>query len=78
MEQARSKDMYVAVPKTGGDNQTFAVNNSRLAWDFDFGVWSYANNAALMYKDCPIFDWRLSWGRVDLCVNQSKIRAATG
>ena len=70
--------MYVAVPKTGGHNQTFAVKNSRPAWDFDFGVWSKANNTALTYKDCPIFDWRLSWGRVDLCVYQSKIRAATG
>ena len=67
--------MYVAVPKTGGHSQTFAVNNGRLAWDSDFGVWSNANNTALMYKDCPVFDWRLSWGRVDPCVNQSKIRA---
>ena len=58
--------MYVAVPKTGGGNQTFAVNDSCTVRDFDFGGWPNAQNATLMYKNRPIFDRRFSRGGINL------------
>jgi hypothetical protein len=51
MEQARRKDMYMAVPETSRHNQAVAVNHSRLARNFDFRSWPNGKNAARMYKD---------------------------
>ncbi len=60
MEQAWRKDMYMAVPETSRYNQAIAVNNNRMARNFDCGGWPNGKNAARMYKDCTIFDWRFS------------------
>ncbi len=56
MEQAWRKDMYMAVPETSRYNQAIAVNNNRMARNFDCGGWPNGKNAARMYKDCTIFD----------------------
>src|SRR5712671_6766443 len=69
--------MYVAVPKTGGYDQAFAVNNNRVARDFDCGGWPDGKNAALMHNDCTIFERRLSRRGINLGVNQSEVGAKT-
>jgi len=50
----------MAVPETSRHNQAIAVNNNRMAGNFDCGGWPNGKNAARMYKDCTIFDWRFS------------------
>ena len=67
----------MAVPETGGYDQAFAVNNSRMARDYDCGGRPNGKNAALMHKDCTIFERRLSRRAINLCVNQGKVRAET-
>ncbi|HWY02027.1 MAG TPA: hypothetical protein VNX60_00055 [Candidatus Acidoferrum sp.] len=67
----------MAVPETGGYDQAFAVNNSRVARDFDCGGWPNGKNTAPMYKDRTVFDWRFSRRGINLGVNQSEVRAKT-
>jgi len=67
----------MAIPETSRHNQAIAVNNSRMAWNFDCGGWPNGKNAARMCKDCTIFDGRFSGRRINFCVNQSEVRAKT-
>src|SRR5580658_10517008 len=69
--------MHMAVPETGGHDQARAVNNRRMARNFDCGGWPDSNNAALVNEDCTIFDWRFSRRGINLCVNQGEVRAET-
>jgi hypothetical protein len=73
MEQARRKDVHMTVPETGGYNQAFAVNNSRIGRDLDGGAWPNGKNAAIVCKDRTIFDWRFSRRGINLCTDQGKV-----
>jgi hypothetical protein len=67
----------MAVPETSRHHQAFAVNDCRIGRNFDCGVWPNGKDVARMYKDCAILDWRSSWRRINLCVNQSQVRTKT-
>ena len=69
VEQTGSKDMYMVVPEAGGYHHPFAVNNGRMARDFDCGGGTNGNDAALVHKNCAVFDWRFSRRGIDLGVN---------
>jgi hypothetical protein len=76
MEQPRRKDMYMAVPETGSHNQVLAVNDFRMARDFDGSAGPNGKNVAVVYKDCAIFDWPFRRGGINLCANQGELRGA--
>src|SRR5207248_6465595 len=77
-EQARRKNVHVAVPETGGNDAAFAVNDSGMPRDLDRGRRSDGQNASVAQKNCTVVDGRFSRRGIDLCVNQSEVRTETG
>jgi hypothetical protein len=60
MNQARRKDMDMAVPETRSHNRAGAVNDFRTARDCDLSAGVYSKNVTVMYNDRAIFDWPFS------------------
>ena len=68
----------MAVPETGGNDAAFAVNDRGMSRDLDRGRRSNGQNAPVVQKNCAVVDGRFSRRGIDLCVNQSEVRAETG
>lgn len=73
MKQPWQKNVYVAVPETGGHDEALAVDYRGAAWDFDLCNRSNQCNVAVVYKDCAVFDWWFRRGEINLCANQGEL-----
>ena len=73
VEQAGREDVDVAVPKASRNDQPFAVNYGRVAWNFDDGRRTDGDDAAVADKDGAVFDRWFCGRGVNLCADQSEV-----
>ena len=76
MKQARREDVHVAVPKTGGDDEAFAVNYFCIARSFEGRGWTDGDDVAVVDKDGTVFDGFFCWRGINLCADQSEVIGA--
>jgi hypothetical protein len=77
VNQAGRKNVDVAIPEAGGDNEACAVDDLGAPRDFDIRTRSNRDNATFVDQDGAVFDRWIGWGRIYLGANQRKIRSAT-
>jgi len=73
VKKAQRKDMNVAVPKAGGNDETFAIDLGGVRREFEGAGWSNSNDVAVMDEDRAVFDRLFRRGDINFCADQHEI-----